>query len=115
MELFICRLTKRKNTIMTELEFKKVNDAAMVLRAMKNPLRQKILSIIDNDPGISVTDIYEKLHIEQSVASQHLAVLRESSIVKTERHGKSIRYYPDEASIKGILVLADQLSVYFKS
>src|SRR5689334_17555980 len=101
--------------VMIELDFTKVKAAAMVLRAVKNRLRQKVLLLIDKNPGISVTRIYKELHLEQSVASQHLAILRQSGIVKTQREGKSIRYSADYESIKAVSALAGQLSVYFKS
>jgi len=41
---------------------------------------------------MNVTDIYVKLRLEQSVASQHLAILRRANIVITDRDGKFIHY-----------------------
>jgi DNA-binding transcriptional ArsR family regulator len=41
---------------------------------------------------MTVTEIYVKLRLEQSVASQHLAILRKAGFVKTERDGKFIYY-----------------------
>ncbi|MBC8034868.1 MAG: helix-turn-helix transcriptional regulator, partial [Chitinophagaceae bacterium] len=41
---------------------------------------------------LTVTEIYIQLRLEQSVASQHLAILRRAGIVKTEREGKFIFY-----------------------
>ena len=41
---------------------------------------------------MTVTDLYVKLRLEQSVASQHLAILRKAGIVSTERDGKFIFY-----------------------
>ncbi|HYV91182.1 MAG TPA: metalloregulator ArsR/SmtB family transcription factor [Chitinophagales bacterium] len=99
---------------MIQLDFKKVNEAAMVLRSMKNPLRQKLIKLIDEEPGIIVTDIFVKLRLDQSVASQHLAVLRQAGIVRTEREGKSIHYYIDHDNIKAISPLVDQLAVFFR-
>jgi len=66
--------------------------AALVLRALNHPLRQKMLGLMDAQKGITVTEIYKNLRIEQSVASQHLGILRSASIVKTEREGKCIHY-----------------------
>jgi len=100
---------------MIELDFAKVKAAAMVLRAVKNPLRQKLLFLIDKNPGIIVTKIYQEMKIEQSVASQHLAILRESGIVKTQREGKSIRYFADYDGIKEVSVLTEDLSKYFRA
>ena len=41
---------------------------------------------------MTVTDIYIKLRLEQSVASQHLAILRRAGVVATDRQGKFIYY-----------------------
>ena len=59
--------------------------AAMVLRAINHKLRQQILKLIDESGRMTVTEIYVKLRLEQSVASQHLAILRKAGFVKTER------------------------------
>ena len=40
----------------------------------------------------AVTELYVKLRLEQSVASQHLAILRKAGFVKTDRDGKFIYY-----------------------
>src|SRR4051812_8323633 len=69
-----------------------VKKAALVLRAINHKLRQQILKLIDEHGRMTVTEIYVKLRLEQSVASQHLAILRKAGFVKTERDGKFIYY-----------------------
>lgn len=69
-----------------------IKKAALILRAFNHKLRQQILKIIDGQQKITVTEIYVKLRIEQSVASQHLAILRKAEFVKTQRDGKFIYY-----------------------
>ena len=71
------------------LRFKK---ASIVLRAINHKLRQIILKLIGERNNITVTEIFQVLHLEQSVASQHLAVLRKAGLVKTKREGKFIYY-----------------------
>lgn len=66
--------------------------AAMVLRAINHGLRQQILRLLHSNGKMIVTDLYVKLRLEQSVASQHLAILRKAGFVKTERDGKNIYY-----------------------
>jgi DNA-binding transcriptional ArsR family regulator len=65
---------------------------AKVLRALNNPTRQNIIKLIHGSRRINVTDIYTKLKIEQAVASQQLAILRQEHFVNTERNGKVIYY-----------------------
>lgn len=69
-----------------------VKKAALILRAINHKLRQQILKLIDETGRITVTEIYVKLRLEQSVASQHLAILRKAGFVKTDRDGKFIYY-----------------------
>ncbi len=66
--------------------------AVNALRAINHKLRYQILKVIDETKQITVTEIYVKLKIEQSVASQHLAILRDAKIVNTHRDGKFIHY-----------------------
>jgi DNA-binding transcriptional ArsR family regulator len=41
---------------------------------------------------MSVTELYIILRLEQSVTSQHLAILRKATLVSTERKAKNILY-----------------------
>jgi len=51
---------------------------------------------------MNVTEIYTSLRLEQSVASQHLAILRAPGIVTTQREGKTVWYSVDEKRIAEI-------------
>ena len=75
-----------------KVDLMNVKKAAMVLRAVNHKLRQQILKQIDEQGKITVTELYVKLRLEQSVASQHLAILRKAGFVKTYRDGKFIYY-----------------------
>lgn len=69
--------------------------ASLILRAINHKLRQQILKLIDENKRMTVTEIYIQLRLEQSVASQHLAILRKAGFVKTDRDGKFIYYSVD--------------------
>ena len=75
-----------------QVDLLNLKKASMILRAINHKLRQQILKLIDEQGRITVTEIYVKLRLEQSVASQHLAILRKAGFVKTERDGKFIYY-----------------------
>jgi len=77
-----------------------VKKAALILRAVNHKLRQQILKQIDENGKITVTELYVKLRLEQSVASQHLAILRKAGFVNTEREGKFIYYSVNTDRIK---------------
>lgn len=91
------------------VNYNNVKKAAMVFRALNHKLRQQILSLIDNDKRITVTEIYVKMRLEQSVASQHLAILRRAGIVSTQRDGKFIYYSINNGRIDDINRIAQDL------
>lgn len=96
---------------MHELEtiIHKTKRAALVYRAINNRLRQQILRYLLQNQGIAVTQLYTSLRIEQSVASQHLAILRRAGIVTGRRDGKHIYYSVNEHRLKTISCSADQV------
>jgi len=69
-----------------------IRKTALVFRALNHPLRQKILSLLIEKKQLTVTELYESLLLEQSVASQHLAILRRTGFVKTKKQGKYVWY-----------------------
>jgi DNA-binding transcriptional ArsR family regulator len=92
------------------VDLNKSKKAAMILRAVNHKLRQQIMNLITEKEKITVTDIYIKLRLVQSVCSQHLAILRRAKIVETERNGKSIFYRINKETISDINLFVDQLT-----
>src|SRR4051812_5239925 len=84
--------------------------AKMMIRAAAHPLRERILTLIkDNNNRIHVTPIYKKLRIEQSVASQHLAILLRARLVVTKKEGKVVYYSVNEAAIRHLLKTCEEM------
>lgn len=92
-----------------KMNFHNLKKAAMVLRALNHKLRQQILGLIDTEKKINVTEIYVRLRLEQSVASQHLAILRRAGIVTTQRDGKFIHYTVNHKRIEEIKKFVNDL------
>jgi len=84
--------TLPENGATLKVDLLNVKKAALVLRAVNHKLRQQILKLIDEHGKMTVTELYVKLRLEQSVASQHLAILRKAGFVRTTRDGKFIYY-----------------------
>jgi DNA-binding transcriptional ArsR family regulator len=80
------------NGLILKIDLHNLKKAALVLRAVNHKLRQQILKLIDEHGRMTVTELYVKMRLEQSVASQHLAILRKAGFVKTDRDGKFIYY-----------------------
>ena len=92
----------RENASLPDIDYYSVKKAALVLRALNHKLRQQIIRTIYENKRLTVTDLYVKLRLEQSVASQHLAILRKTGIVITERDGKFIYYTINSSRIEAI-------------
>ncbi|MEO7445141.1 MAG: metalloregulator ArsR/SmtB family transcription factor [Ferruginibacter sp.] len=92
-----------------KVNYHNLKKAAMVLRALNHKLRQQILALIETEKKITVTEIYVRMRLEQSVASQHLAILRRAGIVNTQRDGKFIFYTVNYNRIEEINQLAEGL------
>jgi ArsR family transcriptional regulator, virulence genes transcriptional regulator len=99
------------DAVAVKIDFLSVKKAAMILRAINHKLRQQIIKLINDQQKITVTEIYIKLRLEQSVASQHLAILRRAGIVKTERDGKFIYYTVNYEKVQQIMDSVDSLTV----
>jgi DNA-binding transcriptional ArsR family regulator len=95
-----------------ELDYTELRKAVLVLRAVNHKLRQQVLELLEENDRMTVTDLYIKLRLEQSVASQHLAILRRAGVVATERSGKFIYYRVDKERIAHISRLVEELTEY---
>ena len=90
-------------------DYKLSRDAAEVLRAINNDFRQQILDVLHRNRQLTVTDIFVKLRIDQSVASQHLSVLRNAKLVNTTRDGKYIHYSVNYSRVEKLKHIINQL------
>ncbi|TXB63260.1 ArsR/SmtB family transcription factor [Phaeodactylibacter luteus] len=111
-------MRKQKNESVTlnqgdqdiKLDYAELRKAVLVLRAINHKLRQRIINLLEESDSMTVTDIYIKLRLEQSVASQHLAILRRAGVVDTERQGKFINYSLNRDRLAQISRLVDELA-----
>jgi ArsR family transcriptional regulator, virulence genes transcriptional regulator len=94
-----------------KVDFLNLKKGAMILRALNHKLRQQMVRLLDENKRLTVTELYIQLRLEQSVASQHLAILRRAGIVKTERDGKFIYYTINSNRIASIMKCIDELIV----
>lgn len=74
-----------------------MNDAlrhfkAGIFQALANPTRIAIVELLRDEGEISVGRIHEALGIEQTNASQHLAVLRSKNLVVARKEGNQVFY-----------------------
>lgn len=99
-----------EESLPVKVDFINLKKAAMILRALNHKLRQQIVKLIDEQKKLTVTEIYVRLRLEQSVASQHLAILRRAGIVKTFREGKYIYYSVNNTRVDEIMKCVHSLT-----
>ncbi|GGH77216.1 DNA-binding transcriptional ArsR family regulator [Filimonas zeae] len=92
-----------------KIDYIHLKKAALILRALNHKLRQQMVKLLDEHKKMTVTEIYVKLRLEQSVASQHLAILRRAGIVATQRDGKFIYYGVNYNRIQEVSEFVEQL------
>jgi DNA-binding transcriptional ArsR family regulator len=92
-----------------KINYHNLKKGALVLRALNHKLRQQMLTLIESEKKITVTEIYVRMRLEQSVASQHLSILRKAGIVVTQREGKFIYYTVNYGRIVQITNVTESL------
>jgi DNA-binding transcriptional ArsR family regulator len=75
---------------------------AQRMRALAHPVRlQMLLGLCEQE--CHVNKIWQRLHISQPLASQHLRLLRRAGLVSAQRRGKKICYAVADPQIKRML------------
>jgi len=76
----------------TNLENRIFELHARVCKTLSHPKRLEIIDILRDEKEMGVSEIAGNLAITKANASQHLAVMRHQTIVKTRRAGITILY-----------------------
>lgn len=86
-----------------ELDIVKLEAASSKLRAMAHPMRIAIIDLLKEEKKMSVTQIYERLNIEQATASHHLNILKNKGLLVSKREGKKINYSLKNKALSDII------------
>ena len=74
------------------LTTEKMEKVAFILKTTAHPTRIAIVQLLAATDSLSVTDISEKLNVEQSLLSHHLSGMKLKGILRSHREGKNIFY-----------------------
>lgn len=76
------------------LKKKDIQQVAEMMKAIAHPERIAIVKLLlaSSDRKLSVKYIYEKLNLQQPVASHHLTILKSAGVVRRTRDGQKIYY-----------------------
>lgn len=81
---------------------------AEFFKALAHPLRIRVLDAL-KDGQISVSELRERLGVEQSTLSQQLSVLRSRNLVVARREGTTIRYQISDPAIWRLIDSAGEI------
>ncbi|GAA4004247.1 metalloregulator ArsR/SmtB family transcription factor [Hymenobacter fastidiosus] len=74
------------------LTTEKMEKVAFILKTTAHPTRIAIVQLLAQQQSLSVTDLSEKLQVEQSLLSHHLSGMKLKGILSSHREGKNIYY-----------------------
>ena len=86
-----------------EKNIEKLTMAAEMLKGIAHPMRMAIVSFLENGQKLTVTEIHERLGIEQSTTSHHLGILKSKGVLNSRRDGKNTFYFLKHAGLSGII------------
>ena len=75
-----------------ELPRQLLDSTAQILKCLGHPVRLQVLDYLERKGESTVTEIWEGIGLEQSVASQHLSLMRDKGILKRRRDGVHVLY-----------------------
>lgn len=87
----------------TELTPELLERASTMLKALAHPIRISIIGMLEEGNRQTVTQIHQRLNIEQSTASHHLGILKDKGVLQSKREGKNTFYSLRYERLKDII------------
>lgn len=98
-------------TLLTNGTEQVLEDAAQKLKVCGHPVRLKLLCMIARQDDPCVSELFACLNQPQPVVSQHLAVLKEKGIVKSEVSGNRRIYSIVDPFVANLIQALDPCSL----
>ncbi|MCD2314353.1 ArsR/SmtB family transcription factor [Pseudosulfitobacter pseudonitzschiae] len=82
------------------------NHALDAFAALSQATRLDVFRLLikAGETGMSAGDIGQTLNVLQNTMSNNLAILARAGLIRSEREGRSIRYFADMEGMRGLLV-----------
>jgi DNA-binding transcriptional ArsR family regulator len=78
-----------------------IEELTEIFKALSAPTRLRLVKLLGEHEGaLCVNALARRLDVSQSAVSQHLRVLRQTGLVRSERRGSSVHYLLDQDSLK---------------
>lgn len=103
-------MAKKVSNLYETLGQERLEMAGEMVKAMGHPMRIAILDLLRGKSKVSVTEIFESLDISQAVASQHLTLMKDRRVLKSQKNGKQTLYRLRDKEIEAILDLVVKIA-----
>lgn len=90
-------------TNLLPVDASRINAASFIAKSVNNTFRQRVIALLLSNTQMAVKDLCNQLNTEQSIVSQHLALLRKANLVQARRHGKSVLYSANEHQLRQVI------------
>lgn len=80
---------------------------ARVFTALGDPHRQRILLMFERGERLSVGEIVAASTLSRTAVAHHLRVLRDAGVLRSEKVGREVWFWPDPAPIRAALDAVD--------
>ncbi len=94
-------------TLSKKIDVNKFESVARKMKSLAHPMRIGIIELLEANKEMNVTQIYEKLNIEQAAASLHLNLLRTHGVLNRRRSGKMTFYSLKTESLNQLIECVD--------
>ncbi|NTW33791.1 MAG: helix-turn-helix transcriptional regulator [Bacteroidetes bacterium] len=86
-----------------KLDILKFDDIASKIKALAHPMRVAIVSLLESETKLNVTEISHKIKIAQTTTSHHLNILKNKGLLISKREGKETFYSLKSESLAKII------------
>jgi ArsR family transcriptional regulator, arsenate/arsenite/antimonite-responsive transcriptional repressor len=76
---------------------------ARIFVALGDPHRQRILLMFDRGERLNVGEIVAASTLSRTAVAHHLRVLRDAGVLKSEKAGREVYFWPDVAVVRSAL------------
>ncbi len=93
-----------------KINLKKLKAATGSMKVVSHPMRFAIIQLLEAEGQLTVTEIYERLKIDQAAASNHLNMMKSYGILESRRSGKYTYYTIKEQVLDNIIECIGKLT-----
>ncbi len=88
-----------------------ISTANFLMKTVNSPIRQRLINLLLFNEKLAVHEMVKETGLEQSIVSQHLAILRKAKLVRAKRDKKEVFYAINEDYLKEIIDFVKKVTI----